>query len=445
MPNQRSVPVTNPYRKSLCVGFIFCVWLLYSLSAIAQDSDSPDGQAADSVSSSLNLDDLRTFTDVFNQVRKNYVEEVDDKQLMGAAITGMLSELDPHSAYLPGDDYEDLDHSSRGEYVGIGVDVAAENGRIVVRKVIVPSPADNAGINPGDAFTSIAGKAVKGRDLQEAINDLSGPADSEVEIVVRNSEGESTTMVVERKVLKIPALAARLYANGIAYFSLSYFHRESAKDLQESIESIKAEDNPVTGIVLDLRNNPGGVLQSAVDIADGFLDSGTIVSIRGRHASMAMEFTATEGQWFPNIPVVLLVDRGSASASEVVAGALQDHGRALILGERTFGKGSVQTVLPLRNGGGIKLTTARYFTPSGRSIQAEGITPDLAVQQQMNPVQRTDDRLREADLERHLEAGSDSQDTATEETIKPEDDFPLFEAFRLLRGAQLLSRKTNTG
>lgn len=445
MPIQRATPMTNPFRKSVCMGLIACGWLLYSISAIAQDVVPPDDQQAENVSSSLNLDDLRTFTDVFNQIRKNYVEEVDDKQLMGAAISGMLSELDPHSAYLPGDDYEDLDHSSRGEYVGIGVDVSAENGRVVVRKVIVPSPADSAGINPGDEFISIAGKAVKGRKLQEAIDDLSGPADTEVEIEVLNTEGESKTLVVQRQVLKVPALVARLYANGIAYFSLSYFHRESAKDLQKSIESIKAEGNPVNGIVLDLRNNPGGVLQSAVDVADGFLDSGTIVSIRGRHASMAMEFTANEGQWFPNVPVVLLVDRGSASASEVVAGALQDHGRALILGERTFGKGSVQTVLPLRNGGGIKLTTARYFTPSGRSIQAEGITPDLTVQQQMNPVQQLDDRPREADLERHLEARSDFQDVATEETVKPENDFPLYEAFRLLQGVHLLSRKPDAG
>lgn len=445
MPIQKTIPITNPFRKSVSMSLIACTWLLYGLSATAQDLDTPDDQQADTVSSSLNLDDLRTFTDVFNQVRKNYVEEVDDKQLMTAAITGMLSELDPHSAYLPDEDYEDLDHSSRGEYIGIGVDVSAENGRIVVHKVIVPSPADSAGINPGDVFTSIAGKAVKGRKLQEAINDLSGPTDTEVEIEVLNTEGESKTLVVQRQVLKVPALAARLYANGIAYFSLSYFHRESAKDLQNSIESIKAEGNPIKGIVLDLRNNPGGVLQSAVDIADGFLNSGTIVSIRGRHASMAMEFTATQGQWFPNIPVVLLVDRGSASASEVVAGALQDHGRALILGERTFGKGSVQTVLPLRNGGGIKLTTARYFTPSGRSIQAEGITPDLAVQQQMNPVQQMDERPREADLARHLESRSDFTDVETEETIKPETDFPLYEAFRLLKGAYLLSRETDAG
>jgi len=366
---------------------------------------------------------------------------VNDKELMEAAITGMLSKLDPHSAYLPGDDYEDLDHNSRGEYVGVGIDVSIEDGRVVVRKVLVPSPANSAGINPGDVFTSIAGKAVKGRELQEAIEELSGPAGSEVEVVVLNSEGKSATKLLQRQVLKVPALFARMFADGLAYFSLSFFHRESAKDLHSAIESIQKEGKSINGIVLDLRNNPGGVVQSAVDIADGFLDRGTIVSIRGRNSAAAMEFNAQPGEWIASVPLVVLIDRGSASASEVVAGALQDHGRALILGERSFGKGSVQTVLPLRNGGGIKLTTARYYTPSGISIQAEGITPDFTVQQRMRALSIADERIREADLDRHLDASGESTAVAELETVDPEEDFPLYEALRLLRGANLLSRK----
>jgi carboxyl-terminal processing protease len=419
--------------------------LLLSTALAAQDAAAPPGMEsaqATTAGTALSLDDLRTFTDVFNQVRKNYVESVDDKQLMEAAITGMLSELDPHSAYLPGEDYEDLDHNSRGEYVGIGVDVGAEDGRVVVRKVLVPSPADTAGIDPGDVFTSIAGKAVKGRKLQEAIDDLSGPEGSVVEIVVLDPEGQSSKLKLERQVLKVPTLNARLFDDGIAYFSLSFFHRDSAIDLNNSIASIKAEGKPITGVVLDLRNNPGGVLQSAVDIADGFLESGSIVSIRGRNASMAMEFSAKAGQWFPGLPVVVLVDRGSASASEVLAGALQDHGRGVLLGERTFGKGSVQSVLPLRNGGGIKLTTARYFTPSGRSIQAEGITPDLAVEAKMRTVIEADERPREADLERHLQAADNAPGDLPEDSVSPEDDFPLYEALRLLRSANLFSRQS---
>jgi carboxyl-terminal processing protease len=434
--------------KSVCKVLFTGHLLLNCITLAAQETQSSppvvDVQQP-ATGSALNLDDLRTFTDVFNQVRKNYVESVDDKQLMEAAITGMLSELDPHSAYLPGEDYEDLDHNARGEYVGIGVDVAPENGRVVVRKVLVPSPADSAGINPGDVFTSIAGKEVKGRRLQEAIDELSGPEGSEVEVVVLNSNGESSTKRLQREVLKVPTLNARLFADGIAYFSLSFFHRDSAIDLNNSIASIKAEGTPIQGVVLDLRDNPGGILQSAVDIADGFLDGGGIVSIRGRNPGMDMEYTAKTGQWFPDVPVVVLVDRGSASASEVVAGALQDHGRGVLLGERTFGKGSVQTVLPLRNGGGIKLTTARYFTPSGRSIQAEGITPDLAVVQKMRSVHESDERPREADLERHLHSANAAREIAPEDSVKPEDDFPLYEALRLLRGANLFSRQSVSG
>lgn len=433
--------IANQHLRRSCILLAIGAGLCLSGLLAAQDAAPPQelNNTAASTSSSLNLDDLRTFTDVFNQVRRNYVEEVDDKQLMEAAITGMLSKLDPHSAYLPGDDYEDLDHNSRGEYVGVGVDVAAEDGRVVVRKVLVPSPADSAGINPGDVFTSIAGKPVKGRNLQDAIDDLSGPAGSEVEVVVLDTEGETSTRLLQRQVLKVPALFARMFADGLAYFSLSYFHRESATDLQTAIESIQNEGEPIKGIVLDLRDNPGGVLQSAVDIADGFLDSGNIVSIRGRNSSMAMEFNAQPGQWIPAVPLVVLMDRGSASASEVVAGALQDHGRALILGERSFGKGSVQTVLPLRNGGGIKLTTARYYTPSGTSIQAEGILPDFTVQQRMRALGIADERVREADLERHLDGSGDVATALEAETVDPEDDYPLYEALRLLRGASLLS------
>ena len=317
--------IASTFQFRVGISLMTFLLLTWQSIAIGQQGSTPASAAETSsseASTNLNLDDLRTFTDVFNQVRKNYVESVDDRQLLESAIVGMLSELDPHSAYLPGDDFEDLDHNARGEYVGIGVDVAAEKGRIVVRKVIVPSPADSAGINPGDIFTSIDGKVVKGRVLQEAIDELSGPAGTEVEIVVLDEDGVSDTRKIKREVLKVPALTARRFADNILYFSLSYFHRDSATDLQDSIKNILSDNPDVNGIILDLRNNPGGVLQSAVEIADRFLDSGTIVSIRGRNSSLDMEFSAAPGQWFAGAPVVLLVDRGSASASEVVAGTL---------------------------------------------------------------------------------------------------------------------------
>ena len=403
-----------------------------------QDSTTQSSTGA-AAKSQLSLDDMRTFTDVFNQVRRNYVEEVDDKFLLDAAIQGMLSDLDPHSAYLPNSEYEDLEQSSKGQYVGIGVDVAAENGRVVVKAVITPSPADSAGIDPGDIITSVDDVPVKGRPLREAIDDLSGPPGSTVELSITSPGGEKRTLVLERQVIKVPALSFRLLDQTIGYFRIVYFHHESAADLQQSIESVLADGIELEGVILDLRNNPGGVLQPAIEIADGFLDEGEIVTTRGRNASMQMSFTAQQGQWLPGVPLVVLVDRGSASASEVLAGALQDNGRAVIVGERTFGKGSVQSVLPLRNGSGLKLTTARYYTPSGRSIQALGIDPDIPVASAVQVVDYVDGRKLEADLDGHLDNELENADQAAFSTVSIEEDYPLYEALNLLRATQIIS------
>lgn len=413
----------------------------------AQPVEPPRGSAQ------LTLDDLRSFTDVFNQIRRNYVEEVDDRTLLESAIRGMLLELDPHSAYLPGDDYRNLEDNSEGRYVGIGIDVAAEHGLIVVKAVINGSPADEAGINPGDIITSIDGRAVRGRHLPDAIDELMGDPGTEVELVVRNPAGEVAQVKVPRKYLQIPVLSFDLLEGDWGYFKLSRFHKESGVDLEQSLQSIRNEGIDLRGLVIDLRSNPGGVLQGAIEMADGFLDEGLIVTTRGRNATMQMEFEARPGQWLPGVPMLVLVDRGTASASEVFAGALQDHGRAVIVGERSFGKGSVQSVLPLRNGGGIKLTTARYYTPFGRSIQAEGIEPDVLYE--AGGVAGADSgRKREADLERHLlkdaaaagdEANEDAEEDA-EEGLKMQPvasaddaDFPLDEALGILEAAGILA------
>jgi carboxyl-terminal processing protease len=405
----------------------------------AESSDPPRGSAQ------LTLDDLRTFTDVFNQVRRNYVEEVDDRTLLESAIRGMLLELDPHSSYLPGDDYRQLEDNSEGRYVGIGVDVAAEGGQVVVKAVINGSPADEAGINPGDVITSIGGRDIRGRHLPDAIDELMGAPGTEVELVVRNPAGEVRTVTVEREYLHIPVLSFDLLEGSWGYFKLSLFHRDSAVDLEQSLRSIKEDGIDLRGVVIDLRNNPGGVLQGAAELADGFLDEGLIVTTRGRNATMQLEFEARPGQWLPGVPVLILVDRGTASASEVFAGALQDHGRAVIVGERTFGKGSVQSVLPLRNGGGIKLTTARYYTPSGRSIQAEGIEPDVVYES--GGVAGADAaRKREVDLERHLlrdlEAAAAEAGEAAGAPPATDGDaaaFPLDEALDILEAAGILA------
>ncbi len=374
---------------------------------------------------------------MFNQVRRNYVGEVTDKQLLDAAIRGMLGELDPHSSYLPTTEYEDLEDNSRGRYSGIGIDVRPEDGRIMVNAVIDGSPADQAGIDPGDVITAIDGQPIRGRRLMEAIDQLVGDPGTRLDLTVQTPGEEPRQIRLERKSLQIPTLSFQLLDRDYGYFQISYFHHETADQLEQALESVAAEGTVLRGLVIDLRDNPGGVLQPAVTLADGFLDEGLIVSTRGQNESMQLQFEAHPGQWLPDVPLILLVDRGSASASEVLAGALQDHGRALIVGERTFGKGTVQTVLPLRNGGGIKLTTALYYTPSGRSIQAEGIEPDIVIDGQGGG--RGDDaRIREADLERHL--GADTVTAAPTADSMPVRfaDFPIDEALQVLRDAEIL-------
>jgi carboxyl-terminal processing protease len=400
--------------------------------ASAAAAETPRGSAQ------LTLDDLRTFTDVFNQVRRNYVEEVDDHTLLDSAIRGMLLELDPHSAYIPGSDYQNFEDNSRGRYSGVGIDVHATEDQIVVRAVINGSPADEAGINPGDVISAIDGKPVTNRPPQEAIDELLGEPGSNLVLELLTPDGETRSLTLERQYLQIPLLSFQLLEQSWGYFHISGFHSGSARDLQQSLESLAADHIELRGLVIDLRNNPGGVLQGAVEMADGFLDEGLIVTTRGRNAAMQMEFRAQPGQWLPGTPLLILVDRGSASASEVLAGALQDHHRALIVGERSFGKGSVQSVLPLRNGGGIKLTTARYYTPSGRSIQAEGIEPDI-VYEGGGSADANEDRSREADLERHLDRDVISPaEAASMASAESHGDFPLEEALSVLEDAGIL-------
>jgi len=422
-------------RKLLCI----LLTLTVPVTVVPQaDPGEQTPAAPQAEAAQLTLDDLRTFTDVFSQVRRNYVEEVDDKTLLNAAINGMLSELDPHSDYLPEQNFKRLDETTEGHYSGIGVDVRIEDQRIVVRSVIVPSPADAAGINPGDVILAVDGQPVKDRFLRDSIDALTGEPGTTVSLEIEPVDGEIRTVEITREYVTVPTISFELLDKQYGYFRVAVFNRNSASHLEESLESIRQDGILLRGLIIDLRNNPGGVLQQAVSMADGFLEQGLIVSTRGRNSTMQMEFSAKEGEWLPGIPVIVLVDRGTASASEVFAGALQDHGRALIVGERTFGKGSVQSVLPLRNGAGIKLTTARYYTPSGRSIQAEGIRPDIVVEP-IELVDTEDERIREADLDRHLENDRDVKAVIPDVPVSAQDDFPLHEALSILKGAGILS------
>jgi len=407
--------------------------LLTTATTQGQEPSKPAGEPPQG-SAQLTLDDLRTFTDVFNQVRRNYVEEVDDHSLLDSAIRGMLLELDPHSAYIPDSDFREFKDSSKGRYSGIGIDVQGRDGRIQVRAVITDSPADKAGLNPQDIITSVDGKPVEGRELREAIDDLAGEPGTEITIDVLTPEGEQRSLTLQREYLQIPVLRFQLLDQDWGYYRISLFHTESGRDLGQSLASVAADGIELRGLVIDLRDNPGGVLQGAVEIADGFLDEGLILTTRGRNAAMQMKFEAHPGEWLPGLPLMILVDRGSASASEVLAGALQDHGRAVIVGERTFGKGSVQSVLPLRNGGGIKLTTARYYTPSGRSIQAEGIEPDVVYEPG-----DSGGRSREADLDRHLSRDNPPGATTSPQPGPVSSGFPLDEALAVLEQAGILA------
>ncbi len=420
------------------------IYLLFILSSTAMATEAGDEVRAESGQplspAQLSLDDLRTFTDVFNQVRINFVEDVDDHTLMNAAIRGMLSELDPHSSYMEADEFRQLDNDSRGRYSGIGVEVSIQDKHVNVVAVMDDGAASRAGVVAGDIITSIDGKTVRGHNMQSSINGLRGEAGSEVRITLEHQNGEVSEHTLERDYVRVSSVFSRPVDVDYGYFQITHFTRQSADELKEQVDyMLENHGGSLKGVVLDLRNNPGGVLKSAVTMADGFLDEGLIVYTHGRSPNQ-MEYRAHEGQWLPDTPVVVLVNGSSASASEVLAGALQDHDRALILGERTFGKGSVQSVLNLRNGSGIRLTTSRYYTPSGRSIQAEGIHPDVEIPS-VEIVNDKDHRKREADLDRHLNGEPENNGDVFDSDVSAADDYAMYQALILLKGTKLLSRQ----
>ena len=406
--------------------------LLLATTSVMAEDESASSQAQ------LSLDDLRTFTDVFSQVRKNFVEETDDSTLLNAAIRGMLSELDPHSSYMDADEFRQVDNDSRGRYSGIGVEVAIQNKKIKIVFVMADGAAEKAGIVAGDIITAIDQMDLRGHNLRSAVDSLRGEAGTQVALTIQHQNGEVSEVKLERDFVKIASVFSRPVDTDYGYFQITHFTRKTADELQEQIEYMQStHQGPLQGIVLDLRHNPGGVLQPAVTIADGFLDDGLIVYTRGRSANQ-LEHTAKPGQWLAGVPMVVLVDSRSASASEVLAGALQDHGRALIVGEKTFGKGSVQSVLNLRNGSGIRLTTSRYYTPSGRSIQAEGILPDVEIAK-IEVIENDAMKKREADLDRHLSSEPEKGPEVFSSEVSAADDYMMYQALILLKGANVLT------
>ncbi len=322
---------------------------------------------------------LKLFGDVFERVRADYVDQVTDEELIESAIRGMLAELDPHSSYMDESQFKDMQEQTRGEFGGLGIQVTMEEGYVKVVSPIDDTPASKAGIQTGDFITHINGESVLGLSLDQAVDLLRGPVNSEVTITVVRGQQDPFDVTLVRDVIKVESVRSRVEGN-IGYIRITQFNEQTTTGLEKAIADIKAKlGDKVVGYVLDLRNNPGGLLSEAISVSDAFLEQGEIVSTRGRHEEDMQRYNARPGDLIGGLPLVVLINDGSASASEIVAGALQDHHRAILLGTRSFGKGSVQTIIPLPGHGAMRLTTSRYFTPSGRSIQAKGIEPDIEV------------------------------------------------------------------
>ncbi|HEX2114504.1 MAG TPA: S41 family peptidase, partial [Alphaproteobacteria bacterium] len=323
---------------------------------------------------------LNLFGEVFERVRSDYVEETQDRKLIEDAINGMLTALDPHSSYMNARTYRDMQVQTRGEFGGLGIEVTMENGLVKVVSPIDDTPAFRAGLKPGDLISHLDGDQVMGLTLQEAVDKMRGPVNSSIKLTIRRGNQEPFDITLTRAKITIQSVRSRVEGD-LGYIRVTSFTEQTDLGVRNAVQKIREQlGTKLAGVVLDLRNNPGGLLDQAVAVSDEFLDKGEIVSTRGRRSDDAQRFNAKSGDILNNLPMVVIVNGGSASASEIVAGALQDHRRAIVLGTKTFGKGSVQTIIPLGGQGAIRLTTARYFTPSGRSIQAQGIEPDIVVE-----------------------------------------------------------------
>jgi carboxyl-terminal processing protease len=393
----------------------------------------------------LPVEELRTFSDVFGRIKNDYVEDVADSTLLESAIRGMLSGLDPHSAYLNREEFKELQVGTSGEFGGLGIEVGMEDGFVKVIAPIDDTPAQRAGIQAGDLIIRLDDTPVKGLTLNDAVKLMRGKPGTVLKLtVVREGAEQPLKIDIERAVITVKSVKQRMLETGFGYVRISQFQSKTAENMVDAVETLKKEsDGTLKGLVLDLRNNPGGVLNGAVSVSDAFLKKGLIVYTEGRVNDSKLRFNATPDDILDAAPMVVLVNQGSASASEIVAGALQDHRRAIIVGSRTFGKGSVQTILPLSNGTAVKLTTARYYTPSGRSIQAEGIEPDITLDPvRVSAVESAFDPIKEADLSGHLINGNGKaeQKTSTGKTQavdeKPlaQSDYQLYEALNLLKG-----------
>lgn len=412
----------------------------------------------------LPLKELRTFSEIFARIKSDYVDEISDEELLKYAIQGMLSGLDPHSSYLDPESHKNLQEGTRGEFGGLGIEVTMEDGFVKVVSPIDETPAARAGLRAGDLIIRLDGVPVKGMSLTDAVKVMRGEPDTDIELtIVREGQVNPLKVTITRDVIQVKSVRSEMLEPGYGYVRISHFQTPTTDDLHTQLQALEEEngDMPLKGLILDLRNNPGGVLTAAVGVADTFLKNGLIVYTEGRLKDMKLNFRARPKDMLNGAPIVVLVNGGSASASEIVAGALQDHKRAVIMGTKTFGKGSVQTIQPMHDDSALKITTARYFTPSGRSIQAEGIKPDIVLSKlRIAAVENQDVKeLSEADLLGHLDKSGNKKKPSTddaqaketkadkddeeEDTPLAQSDYALYEALNLLKGLSIISSRMN--
>ncbi|HDP89836.1 MAG TPA: S41 family peptidase [Thioalkalivibrio sp.] len=429
----------------LLMGLLLGVSLSMTLSVFAER----DTRAA-TQPDALPLEELRKLTEVYGRIKRDYVEDVDDKELLENAIRGMLTGLDPHSDYLGEEEFKELQIGTSGEFGGLGIEVGMEDGFVKVIAPIDDTPAQRAGVRAGDLIIRLDDKPVKGMSLNEAVKLMRGKKGTSITLtIVREGADRPLEISIKRDIIQVKSVKSHSLEPGFGYLRITNFQSRTTRDLVDAVQKLKAEsDGRLKGLVLDLRNNPGGVLNGAVGVSDAFLESGLIVYTEGRIEDSRLRYSASPGDVADGAPIVVLVNEGSASASEIVAGALQDHERALIMGTKTFGKGSVQTILQLTQDTALKLTTARYYTPNGRSIQADGIKPDIIVE----PLRVAESEgggfrpLTEADLSRHLENGQKTPEgeeavKKTEEQPLAQRDYQLFEALNLLKGLSIVKQR----
>jgi carboxyl-terminal processing protease len=453
-------PLCSAIKTGLITSSLICA-TLFSLYTQAQnnspetltaplnaEAEKPQEQPA---REQLPLKELRLFAEVFNQIRLAYVNEVSDKELLENAIRGMLEGLDPHSAYLNEEDFSDLQVSTSGKFGGLGLEVGMDAGFVKVISPIDDTPAKKAGIEAGDLIIKLDNQPVKGMSLSDAVNIMRGEKGSGITLtIVREDKDKPFDLRLVRDEIKVTSVRYRELSPGFAYVRIANFQNTSGQELKKALQALQSKE-AIKGLVLDLRNNPGGVLQAAVEVTDTFLEKNLVVYTKGRLPQSQSEFNANNEDLTQGAPLIVLINNGSASASEIVAGALQDHHRAIIMGTPSFGKGSVQTVLPIADKRAIKLTTALYYTPSGRSIQAEGIKPDILVERATITQHDSYKGVSEADLSGHLDNGNtkttsehknkDSKDSNTKKITQQQlnRDNQLYEAFNLLKGIHINS------